>query len=358
MKALFKHVAACALLLAAASGAMAQKIKVGMLPLNHNTPMYAQEAGIFKKYGLDVEVVTFQAGPAMVQAVLSGDIVGGSFGPIPMLNLAANGAPVYALAMDGFHTPKHPAAAIMIRPDDSSIKSFNDLKGKNVGQLAAGTLTAMRLTMATEKYNMKRTDFREIFVPFPQMGQLLASKQVDAIYTWPPFDTLVQKAGQGKILVDDTEWTPYAVASHLGVSKAWADKNPEAAKNLAKAYIEAGRWVNDNPAEARKVAAKYMKLPDDVARDMRMMYWARNGLNIMPSIWDQYLMMVKTGVLKPVANPQAMMDTHYIQPGQRFVVPALRELGIQPDPLTDSLRKTKLHYLEGDVSKYLGPWER
>lgn len=358
MKLFFKLLGALTLTALTATGAWAQKIKVGMLPLNHNTPMYAQEAGFFKKNGLDVEVVTFQAGPAMVQAILSGDIVGGSFGPIPMLNLAANGAPVYALAMDGFHTPKHPAAAIMIRPDDNSIKSFADLKGKNVGQLAAGTLTAMRLTMAAEKYNMKRTDFREVFVPFPQMGQLLASKQVDAIYTWPPFDTLVQKAGQGKILVDDTDWSPYAVASHLGVSKTWADKNPDMAKNLAKAYIEAGRWANDNPAEARRVAAQYMKLPEDVAKDMRMMYWSRNGLNIMPSIWDQYLMMVKTGVLKPVANPQAMMDAYYIQPGQRFVVPALRELGIQPDPLTDSLRKTKLHYLDADVSTYLAPWER
>lgn len=345
----------CALTLGAAH---AEKIKLGMLPLNHNTPMYAQEMGFFKKNGLDVEVSVFQAGPAMVQAILSGDLAGGSFGPIPMLNLAANGAPVYALTMDAFHTPKHPAAAIMVRSDDTSIKSFTDLKGKNVGQLAAGTLTYMRLFMATDKYNMKRNDFREVFVPFPQMGQLLASKQVDAVYTWPPFDTLIAKAGQGKILVDDTEWSPYAVASHLGVSKAWADKNPEAAKNLAKAYIEAGRWANDNPAEARKIAAKYMKLPDDVAKDMRMMYWARNGQNIMPSIWDQYFMMVKTGVLKPVADPQAMMDAYYIQPGQKFVAPALKELGVQPDPLTDSLRKTKLHYLEGDVSRYLGPWER
>jgi ABC-type nitrate/sulfonate/bicarbonate transport system substrate-binding protein len=294
----------------------------------------------------------------MVQAVLSGDYVGGSFGPIPMLNLASKGVPMYSLAMDGFQTPTHPAGAIMVRPDDTSIKTFVDLKGKTIGQLGIGTLTYMSLFSAAEKYGMKSNDFSQVFVPFPQMGQLLASKQVDAVYAWPPFIKLIEKAGQGRVLVDDTAWTPYLVASTLGVSKSWADKNPDTVKKLVKAYIEAGRWANDHPAEARKIAAKWMKLPDDVAKDMRMLYWPRNGYVLLPSIWDQYLMMVKTGQIKPVADPAAMIDAYYVQPAQRFVAPALKELGIQPDPETDAMLKMKLRYLQGDLSKYLAPWER
>lgn len=345
------------LALGVAGVAHAQKIKIGMLPLNHNTPMYAQELGLFKKHGLDVEVTVFQSGPAMVQAVLSGEYAGGSFGPVPMLNLASQGVPVYALAMDGMHTPKHPAGAIVIRGDDASIKSFTDLKGRSVGQLAAGTLTYMRLFTAADKFGMKRDDFREVFVPFPQMGQLLASKQVDAVYTWPPFDTLIANAKQGRILVDDTDWVPYAVASHLGVSRAFADKNPEATRGLVKAYIEAGRWVNDNPAAARKIAQKTMKLPDEVANGMRMLYWARNGYAIMPSIWDHYFMMVKTGAIKPVAKPEAMIDAYYVQPALKFIAPALKELGTQPDPVVDELIKMRLPYLD-DVQKYRASWER
>lgn len=356
-----KHIIAAGLTLALAlqaTTAMAQKIKIGMLPLSHNTAMYAQELDLFKKYGLDVEVTTFQAGPAMVQAIMSGEFVGGSFGPIPGLNLASQGREFYYLAMDGYHTPKHPAGSIMIRPDDDSIKSFADLKGKSVGQLAAGTLTYMRLFTAADKYRMKRDDFKEVFVPFPQMGQLLSSKQVDAVYAWPPFDTLMVKAGQGRILANDTEWMPYAVASFLGVTRTWADKNPEDAKKLVKVWIEAGRWANDNPAAARKVAAKYLKLPDDVAGEMRMLYWPTNGYQIMPSIWDHYNMMVKTGQIKPVADPAAMIQAYWIGPAQRFITPALSELGARPDPVTSEMLKLPLPYLEGDVAKYLGPWER
>lgn len=341
-----------------ATSAVAQKIKIGTMPLGHSTAMYAEANGLFKKHGLDVEVTIFQAGPAMVQAILSGEYVGGSFGPVPALNLASQGRDFYFLAMDGYHTPDHPAGAIMIRPDDTSIKSFADLKGKSVGQLAAGTLTYMRLFTAADKYKMKRDDFKEVFVPFPQMGNLLASKQVDAVYAYPPYDTLMIKAGQAKVLVDDTEWTPWAVASFLGVSKEWADKNPESGKKLVKVWIEAGRWVNDNQAAARKVAASYLKLPEPVANDMRMLYWPTNGYQMMPSIWDHYFMMVKTGQLKPVADPAAMMQKYWVEPAQRFIAPAVAELGARPDPVTPKMLKLPLPYIEGDASQYLGPWEK
>lgn len=344
--------------LAAATAHAQQKIRIGMLPLNHNTPMYALDKGFFRKHGVDVDVTVFQSGPAMVQAILSGDVAGGSFGPVPMLNLAAQGVPMVALAMDGYHTPKHPAGAIMVRADDTTIKSFNDLKGRSVGQLAAGTLTFMRLFTATDKYGMGRKDFREVFVPFPQMGQLLASKQVDAVYAWPPFDTLIAKSGQGRLLVDDTDWIPYAVASMLGMTRAWADKNPQAVSGIVKAYIEAGRWANDNPAEARAIAAKWMKLPEDVAKEMRMMYWPRNGYVMLPSIWDHYHMMVKTGQMKPVADPAALIDAYFVKPAQQYITPALKDIGTQPDPVTEGLLKTPLPYLEGGPGRYLGPWER
>lgn len=341
----------------ACTASWAEKIRIGIMPLAHHTPMYAQDAGFFSRHGLDVEVVVFQTGPAMVQAVLAGDLVGGSFGPIPMLNLASKGVPMYSLATDGYQSATHPAGAIMIRPDDDRIKSFKDLEGKTVGQLGIGTLTYMALFTAVQKYDMKRDAFREVFVPFPQMGQLLASKQVDAVYAWPPYTTLIQKSGQGRILTNDTPWIPYMVASTLGVMKTWADKNPETVKKLVKAYIEAGRWVNDNPAEARKVAARWMKLPDDVARDMSMLYWPRNGFVLLPSIWDQYFMMVKTAQIKPVADAGAMIDSYYVQPALRFVAPAVEELGIQPDPETDAVLKTPLPYLVDGPSRYLGPWK-
>lgn len=344
--------------LALVSHAQVPTVKLGYLPLNSHTAFYAAERGLFKKHGAHVEVALFQNGPLLVKALLAGDLVAGDIATTVMINLASQGLPLYFLTADGYQTPKHPAGAIMIRPDDSSIKSFRDLKGKSVAQLAIGTLTYMRLFSAANKYGMKRDDFREVNAPFGQMGTLLATRQVDAAYTWPPFDTLMVKAGQGKVLVNDTDWAPVAMASGLVVRKEWADKNPDAVRALVKAWIEAGRWVNDNGGEARMVAAKYLKLPPDVAKDMRMLYWPRNGYQLMPSIWDHYHLMVKTGQIKAASNPAAMIEHYWIKPAQTWITPALKDIGTQADPVTAEMLGVALPNLEGDPKKYRGPWER
>jgi ABC-type nitrate/sulfonate/bicarbonate transport system substrate-binding protein len=337
---------------------MTDPIKLGYLPLNSHTAFYAAELGLFKKHGLDIELTRFQAGPPMIQAVLSGDFAGGDIGTVPMIHLATQKLPVYFLAIDGYDSPKYPAAAIMVRSNDTSIKSFADLKGKTIGQVALGTVTYMRLFRAADKYGMARDDFREVFVPFPNMGSLLASSQVDAVYTWPPFDTLIERAQQAKLLVDDTEWSPYSHASGLVVRRDWADKNPDQAKALTKAWIEAGRWANDNLEKAREIAAKYLNLPEQVARKMRMLYWPRNGYPLMPSVWDQVNLMVATKQIKPVADMKTMIDDYWIKPAVRWITPAVNELGVQPDPYTDEVEALRLPNIDGDPEQYFGPWRK
>lgn len=353
--------AACLLLLTAlfvTAPVTADPIKLGYLPLNSHTAYYAEDLGLFKKYGVQVELVRFQGGPPMIQAMLAGEVPAGDIGVVPMINLAAQKLPVYFLTSDGIDTPKYPAGALMVRRDETNIKSFADLKDKRVGQVALGSVTYMRLFAAAEKYGMPTDAVKQTFVPFPNMGTVLASGQVDAVYTWPPFDTLIEGAGQGKLLVNDTEWNAYSAASGLAVRRDWAEKNPELVKGLVKAWIEAGRWANDNPDKARQIAAKYLKLPDDVATKMRMLYWPRNGYTVMPSIWDQVNLMVATKQLKPIDDVKAMIDEYWIKPAERWITPALNEIGVQPDPYIEEVEKLPLPNLKGDPKQFVGPWRK
>jgi len=341
-----------------AGPANADAIRIGHMPVINQSDVVAQEKGFYKKYGIDVELKLFQTGPAALQGLLSGDLEVVEAGGGPMLNLAAQNLPLYFLVSGGINSPKNPAGAIMIRPDDASIKSFADLKGRKLGGLPKGTITHLWLWNAVAQYGMKRDDIQDVSVPFPQMGGLLASKQVDAVYAWPPFDTIITQAGQGKILVDDTGWNPYAVINAMIVRKDWADKNPETVKKLIKAAIEAGRWIDDNPAEAREVMGKKLNLPEPVYRNMRMFHFPRNGYQLMPSIWDFYYLMVKAEQLKPYADPKAVVEKYWIEPGTRFITPALAELGAQKDPIVDDVLKIKLQNLPEAPAAYYGPWEK
>jgi ABC-type nitrate/sulfonate/bicarbonate transport system substrate-binding protein len=275
-----------------------------------------------------------------------------------MLNLAAQNLPLYFLASGGINSPKHPAGAIMIRPDDQSIKSFTDLKGKKVGQLGKATITYFWLYNATARYGMARNDFQEIFVPFPQMGGLLASKQVDAIYAWPPFDTMIAQAGQGRILIDDAEFNPYAVINAMIVRRDWADRNPQVVRSLIKVAIETGRWIDDHPAEAREIIGRKLNLSEPVYKSMRMFHFPRNGYQLMPSIWDSYFLMVKAGEYQPFGDPKPVFEKYWIEPAQKFIAPALAEMGREKDPVVEEVLKIRLPNLPGPVEDYLAPWER
>jgi NitT/TauT family transport system substrate-binding protein len=347
---------ALALLTSMVTRADAEPIKLGYLPINSHTAFYAAELGLFKKHGVDVELTRFQAGPAMIQAMLSGALPAGDIGVVPMIHMASQKLPVYFLASDGIDTPKHPAGAIMVRPDNKDIKTFSDLKDRRIGQLALGTVTYMRLFAAAEKYGMAPDSVKQTFVPFPNMGTVLASGQVEAVYTWPPFDTLIESAGQGRVVMNDTDWNPYSAASGLVVRRDWADKNPELVIGLVKAWIEAGRWANDNPEKARQIAAKYLNLPDNIAAKMRMLYWPRNGYTVMPSVWDQINLMVTTKQLKPIDNIKGMVEEYWIEPGNRWITPALKEIGRQEDPYIEEVLKLRLPNLKGDPADFTGPW--
>jgi NitT/TauT family transport system substrate-binding protein len=336
----------------------AQKITIGHMPVTNQSEVVTQQLGLYKKHGLDVELKLFPTGPAALQGLLSGDLQMVEAGGAPMLNLAAQNLPLYFLATGGINTPDHPAGAIMIRQDDTSIKSFADLKGKKLGGLPKGTITHLWVANALARYGMKRSDFQEVFLPFPQMGGLLASKQVDAIYSWPPFITMTEQAGQGKVLVNDAEWNPYAVLNAMIVHRNWADQNPQLVRGLLKASMETQRWINDHVDEARAIFGQQLKLPATIATNMRMFYFPRNGYQLMPSIWDFYYLMVNTGELQPMSDPKQVIQSYWIEPAEKFITPALTEIGKQDDPVVRNVLKIKLPNLPGDLADYLGPWER
>jgi NitT/TauT family transport system substrate-binding protein len=336
----------------------AESVSIGYLPIATQPEAVSENLGLFKKYGIDAHLQLFRNGPAALQALMSGDIQIVDGGAVPMLNMAAQGVPVYFLSSSGINTPEFPGGNIMIRKDETVIKSFADLKGRRIGQLAKGTNTYFWLWNATNKFGMDRTSFQEIFVSFPQMGALLASNQVDAVYTWHPYDTLIEQEGQGKKLTDDSTWNPYSQAGALVVKRDWADKNPDTVRKLVKISIETNRWIDDHPDQGREVIGKNMGLAETVYRAMARFYFPRNGYQLMPSVWDTYYLMAKSGEFQPLTDPEGTINDYWIKPAERFIGPAVQELGVQDDPVVTRALRIKLENLPEPSEKYIPSFEK
>jgi ABC-type nitrate/sulfonate/bicarbonate transport system substrate-binding protein len=355
---MLKLFAGCLLIAGLSTSAHADPVVIGYLPVTNQIEVVADELGFYKKEGLDVELKLFQTGPAAMQGLLSSDLQMVESAVVPSFNLAAQEVPLYYLVTGGINTPETPTGTIMVRTDETSLRTFADLKGRKIGQLGKGTITHLWLWNAAQRFGMGREDFQEIFVPFPQMGGLLASGQVDAVYAWPPFDTIITEAKQGRLLSTDTEWNPYSVVNVMTVRREWADKNEAIVRKLVKVAIETNRWIDDHPAEARAIIGKRLNLPEAVFTKMRMFYYPRNGYQLTPSIWDFYYLMVKSGQLTAFENPRAVILQYWLHPAARFITPVVDDLGRQDDSVVNEMLKIKLMNLPQPPQDYLAAWER
>lgn len=342
------------------SGQLKRKVKVGFLPMSTNTPIYADYIGAYKDAGLDVELVKFQGGPAMVEAMLAGSIDAGNVGYIPMLYSVTRGLPLYCLACDAMESREYPYDMVMVHPD-SGIKSFKELKGKTIAIHQRGTIEDAWLSALCKKYGMTKSDLKITLVPTPQQEGVLWQKQVDAVVAVAPYSGLMVRNKHGKVLLSVCDVLNYTMVSTLVVSKKFADEYPEATIKLAKANIKAGRWVDDN----RKVALekvlsdkRYVGYDPAVASLVNLCYWPRNGLHLMPSLWNLYYLMVDTKMIAPWDNPEAKMKEYFIEPTLKYTIPALKELGIEKDPYINKILREPLDYLANKPESYFAPWEK
>src|SRR5882762_663669 len=129
-----------ALLALSAHAASAETLRVGkagreafsFVPLDVGV-----RSGIFTRHGLDVEISNF-GGDARLQQAMAADGVDISLGSGPGLAFIVKGSPVKGIAaMAG-----PPLLFALVVRNDDSIKSIDDLKGRNVGVSTVGSVTS------------------------------------------------------------------------------------------------------------------------------------------------------------------------------------------------------------------------
>jgi len=90
--------------------------------------------------------------------------------------------------------------------------------------------------------------------------------------------------------------------------------------------------IDLNGLGTHQAANDFLKIPEDVAPKARPAYWARNALPVMATVWHLYELQILGEIMKPVENADNMMQSYFVEPAKKFVLPVLEEIGMQPDP--------------------------
>lgn len=210
---------------------------------------YAASTGLFEKQKLDVKLIPFPAGPAMLPALASKDIDMAWMGEFPSVTGYANGMPIEILAMERLDTTNirvvgNPAAGI---------KSVADLKGKKVG-VSVGSSSHYHLLKALTQAGLKQSDVTVVNLAPANMPPAYIGGQIDAAVTWEPNVGIMEKAGARTI----------ATTRSLGMitGGVWVGqqdlsrKNGEVLQAFLRAWRQAQRDYAANPKAVRQYEAK------------------------------------------------------------------------------------------------------
>ncbi len=132
---------------AAVAAAQSMKVPFAALSPNYAPLWIADQAGFFKKHGLDVQPIYISAGSVIVPAILSGQVDIANMSSAPALTAWARGAELSAVGV----TSNRLLHVIMTR---GSIKKPEDLKGKKIGGDRYGSLSDLILRAALRHYNL------------------------------------------------------------------------------------------------------------------------------------------------------------------------------------------------------------
>lgn len=247
---IFLFILAFLTMLSSSASAQQNQLRVGYQTGEVNVLLtYAAKAGLFEKQKLDVKLIPFPAGPAMLPALASKEIDLAWMGEFPSVTGYSNGMPIEILSMErldytNIRVVGNPAAGI---------KSVADLKGKKVG-VSVGSSSHYHLVQALTQAGLKQSDVTIVNLSPANMPPAYIAGQIDAAVTWEPSVGVMEKAGAHTI----------ATTRSLGMitggvwvgQKDLSRKNAEVLQAFLRAWRQAQRDYVANPKAVRQYEAK------------------------------------------------------------------------------------------------------
>lgn len=245
-------IAALAALTLAGQAYAQEKFKVGYLRVMDDAQaIVAHEAGLYKKHGLDVELVEFKSGTDLIKAIVGGQLDSGVLGFTNAVAWASKGADLKVVsgAQHGYH-------AIVAR-NDAGISKVSDLKGKTLASQAEGSTADTVLKGVVLKQAGLKTDDVNVMGVSPQVAvQSLVGKRVDAAFLFEPQASIAQLIAPVKQIYEIGEVWPFPCMVTI-TSGETLKKRKDAVWKSLDAQRDAIDMLQKKPADASKLIAGY-----------------------------------------------------------------------------------------------------
>ena len=255
------------------SGAQ-DKLRVGLSSVSATSGSIwvAEENGLFRKHGIDAEVIIIGGGASrVVSSLIAGEIQYSVGGGDAVVRSALRGADTVLVA-----SPlKTGLQRLMVRPD---IKTPAELKGKKVGITRFGSASHWVLQLFLRKWGMRSEDIQMVQLgSSPAMFASLEKAVVDgAVFTIPTF--FVAEDRGYRILADPVDLDIYYLQNSVDSTKSLLRQKHDQAVRFVKGICEGLAYFKKNRKESLAVLQRKLRIQSAQEKDLRYLEASYNLL--------------------------------------------------------------------------------
>jgi NitT/TauT family transport system substrate-binding protein len=212
----------------------------------------AEDAGLFKKYGLNLELIDMEGGTRGLQVLLSGQIEAMHVGLGPMIRANTQGADMRLIASFCNTIP-----FTIFTP--ANVKTAADLKGGTVGISSFGSESDIAIDIALRRIGLTRKD-----VTITQLGggstrlAALLSGRVKAVPLSDPITTKALELGLNPMVDLAAAKVPW-VFEGVVVNRPYLETHRDLFARFLRATIEGTHLVYADEKRAREIIARKFK---------------------------------------------------------------------------------------------------
>ncbi len=249
-----------------------EKLRLGLSSIGatNGSIWAAEEKGLFRKHGVDVEVIFIGGGGArVVSSLLAGDInfsVGGGEGSIRSQMRGAETVIASSTLTKGLQR-------ILAKPE---IKTYQDLKGRKIGITQFGSAAHLVLALMLKKWNMRPDQVQTLQVgSSPALLASLDKGGIDAAVLTLPTFFLAEDKGY-RVVGDPMTMDIYYLQNTLESTRSFLRKNRDQALKFMKGYIEGIAYFKKNKKESLDIMGRKLRIQSSQERDVRYLEMSYN----------------------------------------------------------------------------------
>jgi NitT/TauT family transport system substrate-binding protein len=234
-----------------------------------------QNAGVFRKRGLELELLYTNGSAETLQAVISGSVdIGIGLGTSAAMGAFAKGAPLRIIGNASAGSSEY-----WYVPADSEVRTMADVNGKTIAYSTTGSSSHL-IVLSLIKANGLFARAVATGSPAATFTQVM-SGQIDVGWASPPFgldaiaDGKIRIVARGNDLPAFKDQTIRVIVANAG----FLEKRKDVAAHFVQSYRDALDWMYSEPA-ALEAYAEFAKTTPEHAREVRDVFYPRDHLAV------------------------------------------------------------------------------